>query len=246
MQIRYFREYSHYLDRFMEFKMYGHAGKMCFVFPCQDGRFFEWEDRGMFDLVSDLIEEGRIQFCTVDSIDKETWSSHEDTHRRMWLQECWVRYVMEELVPSALWKAGLPEDSMCMTMGASMGGTHAANFFFRFPNRFDKVLGISGVYDMQTYFHGVYDDNCYNNDPCAYLSGMDPNHSFIQKYNESQIILCVGQGAWEDVCKASLQKLSGILYDKGIHAWIDFWGYDVNHDWPWWEVMLRYFLPKMV
>ena len=65
MQIRYFREYSHYLDRFMEFKMYGHAGKLCFVFPCQDGRFFEWEDRGMFELVKDLIEEGRIQFCTV-------------------------------------------------------------------------------------------------------------------------------------------------------------------------------------
>ncbi|WP_297238334.1 alpha/beta hydrolase-fold protein [uncultured Faecalicoccus sp.] len=246
MQIRYFREYSHYLDRFMEFKMYGHAGKMCFVFPCQDGRFFEWEDRGMFSLVQDLIDQGRIQFCTVDSIDKETWSSFEDTHHRMWLQECWVRYVMEELVPSALDKAGLLQDSKCMTLGASMGGTHAANFFFRFPDRFDKVLGISGVYDMNEYFHGVYDDNCYNNDPCAYLAGMDPNHPFIEKYNQSQIILTVGQGAWEDVCKNSLRKLADILYEKNIHAWIDFWGYDVNHDWPWWEVMLKYFLPKMV
>ena len=69
MQIRYFREYSQNLDRFMEFKMYGHAGKMCFVFPCQDGRFFEWEDRHMFEQVEDLIDQGRIQFCTVDSID---------------------------------------------------------------------------------------------------------------------------------------------------------------------------------
>lgn len=246
MQVRYFKEYSHNLNRDMEFKLYGHAGKMCFVFPCQDGRFFEWEDRGMFSLVEDLIDQGRIQFCTVDSIDKETWSSMADTHYRMYMQECWVQYVMEELIPSALYKAGLPYQSKCMTLGASMGGTHAANLFFRYPDRFDKVLGISGVYDMDPYFYGVYDSNCYNNDPCAYLAGMDPNHPYVNKYNASQIILCVGQGAWEDVCKNSLSKLSGILNDKGIHAWIDFWGYDVNHDWPWWEVMLTYFLPKMV
>ncbi len=246
MQIRYFREYSHHLDRFMEFKMYGHAGKMCVVFPCQDGRFFEWEDRHMFELVEDLIDQGRIQFVTVDSIDKETWSAYGDTGHRMWLQECWVNYVMEELIPSALYKAGLPEDSKCMTMGASMGGTHAANFFFRFPERFDKVLGISGVYDMESYFYGQFDENSYKNDPCAYLSGMDPNHYFVQLYNQSQIILTCGQGAWENETKDSLFKLRDILNAKGIHAWIDFWGYDVNHDWPWWEVMIKYFLPQMV
>ncbi|MCF0107307.1 MAG: esterase [Holdemanella sp.] len=246
MQIRYFREYSENLNRFMEFKMYGHGGKMCFVFPCQDGRFFEWEDRKMFWLIEDLIEQGRIQFCTVDSIDKETWSSYEDTHYRMALQEDWVRYVMNELVPSALYKAGLPEDSKCMTLGASMGGTHAANFFFRFPDRFDKCLGLSGVYDMDEYFHGVYDENCYNNNPCTYLANMDPTHPYVEMYNNSQAILCVGQGSWEEVCSGTLRKLKGILDEKGIHVWCDFWGSDVYHDWPWWEVQIKYFIPKMV
>ena len=27
MQIRYYKEYSRYLDRYMEFKAYGHAGR---------------------------------------------------------------------------------------------------------------------------------------------------------------------------------------------------------------------------
>lgn len=246
MQVRYFREYSQCLDRFMEFKLYGHAGKMCFVFPCQDGRFYEWEDRHMFELVQDYIEEGRIQFCTVDSIDTETWSAFGNTGHRMYMQEQWVHYVMDELVPSALDKAGYAPDAKCMTMGASMGATHAANLFFRFPDRFDQVLGLSGVYDMEEYFGGYHDDNTYNNDPCAYLSQMPNDHPYIEKYNNSQIILCVGQGNWEDTCKASLHKLSDILYSKGINAWIDFWGYDVYHDWPWWEIQLRYFLPYMI
>ena len=60
MQIRYFKEYSQYLDRDMEFKMYGYAGRLCLVIPCQDGRFFEWEDRHMFEILSPFIDAGRI------------------------------------------------------------------------------------------------------------------------------------------------------------------------------------------
>jgi len=32
---------------------------------------------------------------------------------------------------------------------------------------------------------------------------------------------------------------------KNIPAWIDIWGQDVNHDWPWWRKMLPYGLSKM-
>lgn len=60
MQIRYFKEYSQYLDRDMEFKMYGYAGRLCLVISCQDGRFFEWEDRHMFEILSPFIDAGRI------------------------------------------------------------------------------------------------------------------------------------------------------------------------------------------
>lgn len=45
---------------------------------------------------------------------------------------------------------------------------------------------------------------------------------------------------------ASSKEMKRILEEKGIHAWIDFWGYDVNHDWPWWQKQLPYFLEKIV
>ena len=31
-----------------------------------------------------------------------------------------------------------------------------------------------------------------------------------------------------------------------VPAWIDFWGEDVNHDWPWWEKQFPYFVGKLL
>ena len=60
MQIRYYKEYSRYLDRFMEFKVYGHAGRPIIIFPCQSGRFYDWEDRNMCNLAAPWIDSGKL------------------------------------------------------------------------------------------------------------------------------------------------------------------------------------------
>ena len=60
------------------------------------------------------------------------------------------------------------------------------------------------------------------------------------------LILCVGQGAWEDVLKESTSRIKGVLDAKGIHAWVDFWGYDVDHDWGWWYKQVVYYLPFLL
>ena len=39
MEMQYFKEYSPALNRDMECKVYGHAGKPVLFIPCQDGRF---------------------------------------------------------------------------------------------------------------------------------------------------------------------------------------------------------------
>ena len=33
-----------------------------------------------------------------------------------------------------------------------------------------------------------------------------------------------------------------VLREKDIPAWVDFWGTDVSHDWPWWQRQLQYFV----
>ncbi|HBG67427.1 MAG TPA: esterase, partial [Kandleria vitulina] len=51
MNIAYYKEYSQCLERDMEFKVYGHAGRPILVFPSQDGRFYDFEDQGMVDTI---------------------------------------------------------------------------------------------------------------------------------------------------------------------------------------------------
>ena len=248
MQVRYFREWSSQLNRMMEFKMYGHSGKLCLVIPCQNCRFFEWEDRQMFDLVSEYIDNGSIQFVTCDTIDTEAWSSHGSTYDRMRKQEAWNNYIVQELMPSALYKAGLDAQSTCMVTGASLGASHAANLAFRYPYLFDQCLALSGLYDFEPawYYDAYRDEFSYNNNPCAYLSNLDPNHPYAHKYSENQIIICCGQGNWEQEGLETVHRLKQILDSKNIHIWIDIWGQDVYHDWPWWETQLKYFIPKMI
>ena len=47
MEIRYFNHYSSNLNRNMEFKVYGSTGKPVIFFPCQGGRFFDFEGNNM-------------------------------------------------------------------------------------------------------------------------------------------------------------------------------------------------------
>ena len=44
----------------------------------------------------------------------------------------------------------------------------------------------------------------------------------------------------------SLADIKGVLDAKGIHAWVDFWGYDVDHDWGWWYKQVEYYLPFLL
>ena len=94
MKIEYYKTYSSYLNRDMEFKVYGHSGVPMLVFPCQDGRFFDYEDQGMINTISSFIDSGRLQVFCVDSIDKETWSANYLPNReRTEKQEAYYNYI---------------------------------------------------------------------------------------------------------------------------------------------------------
>ena len=245
MQKRYFKEYSPHLGREMEFNVYGHGGKPVLVIPCQNGRFYDWEGFGMMDTLGDYLEQGRLQLFCLDTIDGETLSNvGGNPYDRIRRHEAWYQYVIEELVPRIREINGTGQD--LLTTGFSMGAYHAGNFFFRRPDIFDSVIGLSGVYDTDAMYNGYMDELVYANDPCASIANMPEDHPYIALYNRRRIVFCVGQGAWEEPLLEGTRRLDGVLRSKGIHAWIDYWGYDVNHDWPWWRRQIRYFLPYVL
>ena len=245
MDKQYYKEYSNHLQRDMEFNVYGWGGKPVLVFPCQNGRFYDWEGFGMLDTLGDYLDSGAIQLFCVDTIDGETLSdTGGNPYDRIRRHEAWFDYVIYELVPRIHQINNTGRN--ILTTGFSMGAYHAANFFFRRPDIFDSVIALSGLYDTSSMYGGYMDEYVYANDPCVSIANMPLNHPYIQMYNESKIIICVGQGAWEEPLLEGTRRLDGILRSKGINAWIDYWGFDVNHDWPWWKKQIRYFLPHVL
>ena len=82
----------------------------------------------------------------------------------------------------------------------------------------------------------------YRNSKLDYLKNLPANHPYIEKYNQSRIVLCCGQGDWEHDMVKSTHQMQYLFEKMGVHAWFDYWGYDVAHDWCWWRRQLPYFL----
>lgn len=243
MNIEYHHWHSDNLGHEIELKAYGHAGKPVLVFPAQSGRFYDFENFGMVGVVEWFIETGAITLYTVDSIDSQSWVNHSlHPHDRAARHEDYDRYIVHEVVPFMQDRHG---GLKAWTTGCSMGGYHSANFFFRHPQQFDGVICLSGLFSLR-YFIGDYmDELVYFNSPLHYLGNLNDD-SVLALYRQSEIIICAGQGAWEDEMRAEADNLRWLLEVKGVPAWIDFWGHDVNHDWPWWKVQLPYFLSRLL
>lgn len=237
--------YSPALGRDMAMDIHGHAGKPCLVFPSQDGRYWDYENFGMLEPCTRHLREGKIRLYCVDGIDSETWSNTMMHPRdRLLRHEQWFRYIVDELVPFIMDDAGW--NGRMMTTGCSMGATHAVNTLFRRPDLFDTVIGLSGAYDAAWLLDGYTDDLVHLNSPVSSISAMPHDHPYIAMLNTCTIIICAGQGAWEEQMLHSMGLLQEAMNQKGINAWFDRWGPDVNHDWPWWRVQMAYFLDKIM
>lgn len=247
MEIQYFKDFSPALGRDMECKVYGHAGRPVLFIPCQDGRFFDFENFKMIDYWRPWIDDGKVMVLSIDTIDQETYSADWDPAVRIRRHEDWIRYITDEMVPfitsMASERNGCAPDGV-IAFGCSLGATHAANLYFRRPDLFDGLLALSGIYSTQYGFGDYMDELVYANSPVDYLSNMPEDHPYMELYRSRKAVICCGQGAWEQPGTSHIIK--DILDRKGIPVWVDFWGYDVNHDWCWWYKQVEYFVPWLL
>ena len=246
MEIRYEKHWSGYLNREMEFKIYGSCGKPVLFIPCQAGRFWDFESFHMVDYWSPWIESGKCMVFAIDTIDNEAWAAiGADNRWRIENHEKWYNYVVNEMVPTIRHLAGLANgyDQGILTFGASMGAMHAANLYYRRPDLFDSCFAISGLYDNKEFFGDYCDDLVYNNCPCLYLQNLPDGHFYKDMYNSQKSLIVCGQGAWEEPLLESTRWLDTVCCQKGIHTRFEYWGKDVNHDWPWWYKMVQTYLP---
>ena len=198
------------LGRRMEMLWFGHAGKPMIWFPTSAGRFYQNEDFGLVGAVGDLVENGSIQICCVDSVDSESFYA-KSLHpaQRIRRHDQYEQYIANEVVPFARSRARW--GSRVATLGASFGAYHAINFAFRHPELCDKAVGFSGKYDIYSFLDGYWDELCYFHCPTANVPNMDGE--WVGKLSSMDI--CIVTGETDNILEGS-QTMIGILSAKGI------------------------------
>jgi esterase/lipase superfamily enzyme len=231
----YHKWFSPALNREMELLVFGHGGMPVIVFPTSMGRFFDYENRHMIEVIGDRYENGRLQAFCVDSVDAESWYNKAvPPADRAARHVQYDRYLVEEVVPFV--RARNASVRMAVT-GCSFGGYHSVNFALKHPDLVQACVSMGGAFDIHQFLDGYYDDNCYYNCPPDFLPNLN-DAWFLDRYRRMEIVLATGE---TDICLEENRRLSRIMTAKGIPHWLDVWGDGAGHDWPWWERMAQKF-----
>lgn len=229
--------YSPALNREMELLILGHHGARALVFPTSRGRFFEWEDRGMFGPtgLGDHLERGWLQVYCVDSVDAESWYNY-GAHpgHRAWRHTQYINYVINEVVPLTQQKN---ENPFLMSIGASFGAYHAACVALKYPQLFSRTIALSGLFDIKRFTGGYSDDNVYFNNPTDFVQHESEGER-LDALRRMDIILATGK---EDRLCSESERLSAVLWGKGIGNALRLWD-GWSHDWPYWQRMMQLYI----
>ena len=222
---------------------YGHYGRPVVAFPSENGEVGDWEERGMVDALSGLLEAGRLKLYCTPSFDRESWTRGdlplEERAQRHGHYEWWV---LTRLVPFVQTDSHTHE---LIATGASFGAYHAASFCLKRADLFPLAICMSGVYDVSVQGGGERGDAVYFNNPTDYVANMGGDHLGWLRDHASLLLVC-GQGQWEDTTGAleSTRRFGSLLAEQGIPCEVDLWGHDVPHDWPSWRRQIAHHLPR--
>ena len=233
-------------DRMLTVMAYGHFGRPVLVFPTEAGRAGDFEANGMVGAVAHLVDAGRVKLYCVDSVDDWSWSDRTvSTEDRAHRHGVYQRWLLDQVVP--LIHHDTSPDAELITLGCSLGAFHAVQFALQRADLAPLAIGLSGNYDVRTWHAwGDTADATYFANPTDYVPRLHGDHLDWLRSRLS-VVLTVGQGAWETHPTGALPssvRMARLLQDQGLRCELDLWGYDVSHDWEWWQRQLAHHLPR--
>lgn len=236
--------YSERLHQDMPLVAYGHYGPPVLMLPTAAADFLEYERFQLIDSVKWFIDEGKVKLYSVNSVNNRALlNKHASGHEKVGWLNAYDSYLIEEVLPLIRNDCNDPHVKP-IVMGISLGAYLAGNTFFRHSDLFSGAILLSGTYDIRNYLDGHYDQDAYFHNPADYLPRLDDEyHLPTLRHGDRKIIIFTGQGAFEAPDRS--RHLSNILHSKGIPHWLDVWGHNVNHDWPWWRQAMPYYFGKL-
>ena len=237
MKHYYHHWHSPILGRDIGFDQWGHSGAPILVFPTSGGSNREAYDFGIVHALRPWIERGAVQLFCLDSIDRQSWYAyHLHPGRRAHHHALYDRYVRDEVVPLV---HHLNPNHFLSTFGCSFGAYHAMNFGLRHPGTISRIFAFSGLYRIDGFVDGYWDDNCYFHSPMAYMAHMGES-DLLRAIRQQRIILTttkhnevpgLGHGTFE---------MARTLRAKGVPVLYSVWEHGHHrHDWPTWQEMAQ-------
>lgn len=211
--------------------------------PARGGRFYDWENNGMPEAVASLLHAGKVQLFCADSIDGESLlAGNSAPRRRAEMQEKYFLYLTTELAPRIL---ALTADEP--KAEADEKAAKAASTPVLWCAGVDTgAIGLSGLYDMSRFMGSEADDLILRNSPLNALAETGIyNTAALAKAEENSLLLCAGQGAYEDDACADTKALQAALEAAVLPCHVELWGNDVSHDWYWWGKELGMFAQRI-
>lgn len=233
--------YSGRVGRDMGVAVYGHWGPPMIAFPTSGGDEWEYERQGLIGAIAGFIDAGRIKIFCVNTNHSDSFANRRAHPRhRSWMQHQYDQYVVHEVIPFVRHHCR-SADVPVWTMGASLGAYHAVNTLLKHPEIVKRCYALSGVYDMTRFMDGDYDENFYFNNPVDYAANLTDPWA-LGHLAASEIHLATGSGPYEQSWEA--YRLSQILWSRGIPHYLDDWGPQGGHDWPYWHHQMWTYLSQ--
>ena len=241
MERQYYKWYSKYVKKELEILVFGHAGAPVLFFPTRTARFYDYENWKIIDAMRDKIEAGYLQIYCVDSTDVESFYNSEiHPSERILRYTYYENYIMYEVLPFIKQKN---KNKYRIIAGCSLGAYHAVNIGLKHPQYFNKILGMSGRYDLskeignfRDLFDGYKDENIYFNTPTMFIPNLW-DAKLIRLLQKMKIIFVIGK---EDPFFDSNVLLSNALSEKGICNTLYIWNEEAHRPRHWRTMVQMY------
>lgn len=221
------------LGKDMQLTIYGTSGTPIIGIPARGASCRQWEEFGMVDAISYQLDNGFNQLYCLSSVDKESFLNTDATPlQRLVRHEQYESYLVEEIVPYIKDRNSI--DYLIMA-GTGLGGYHAVNVALKHPALFDKVISLSGIYDISQLMDDYYGDDLYFNNPVDFIPNLNKKN-LLDQIRDIDFRLVSYQ---KDVRKEVAHRMSNIFRLKFIDHELDIWDIDADDEWTRWSQMLK-------
>lgn len=225
----------------MELLTFGGFGIPVLFFPTRTARFYDYENWRVIEALREKIESGQIQIFCVDSIDIESFYSDNHPAKRIERHLEYESYIVNEVIPYIRKKN---HTKGLVSAGCSLGGYHAVNLAFKYPQLFSKVVGLSARYDLTMssdkfpdLLCGYFDESVYLNMPSMFVPNIS-NEDTLAALRKLKVILAIGE---DDPFLENNNHLEKELKNKQVDVNLYVWG-DEAHRPRYWRQMVQVYM----